>query len=610
MEVSKVLSSILLAGIIASIVPVTGFALTKAEEKALNEKEIAQGQIAIGTAYTQPEKSQGLLGAVRINVYGNAPQTAIIDLNGKRISDVTVTIEPKKDGYKLSYKVPSQALATHDGIPVFGLYADYDNKIHVSYTVKGKKVKETYKLYINPMIKYEGEYRTKNEKQYEVIKSSKEFKDRLYFVNKNYVDYVPDTEWKRAGGALGFAYPGSTEIIDSKGDIRWHFDTIKMFQADGRNLDKLGFAASFKQLKSGDILFLKGQRYMKYDIMGREIFNRRLPRGYIDAMHEISERPNGNIIIRVAKKNYLRPDGQIVNTLKDHIIEIDQSGHVVHAWDLAKSLDVYRDVLLKALDPRAVCLHVDENAKDEGVVAVGPFGDVRGVESGRNWAHANSVQYDESDDTIVVSLRHQGIVKIDKNDEVKWILAPNVGWNKKLSSKVLTPVDKNGKKLDCEGAVCKNTDFEWSFTQHTAYLNPELGKGYLTVFDNGDGRGFEQPAFKTDKYSRAVAYKINEKNMTVQQVWEYGKERGFNWFSVVTSNVNYDKDTKSFHVGSMDVGLLNFKETNTGFIDEIKLDKNGKPYLANEIKAFFTSPAEFGYRTGIVKKNLLFGNDK
>jgi arylsulfate sulfotransferase len=562
---------------------------------------------ASGGIYSVPEESQGQLGAVTTNPYGMAPQTAVINLNGKSIKDVEVTIEPKKDGTTLTYKVPQEAVQTHEGIPVFGLYADYDNKIHVSYTMNGKKVKETYKLYVNPEITYEGEYRTKNTNQYEVTKSSKEFKDRLYFVNKNYIEFKPDTDWKRVGGALGFAYPGITEIIDATGDIRWHFACTKLFQNDGRNLDKLGFAASFKQLKNGDILFLQGQRYMRYDVMGREVFNRRLPRGYIDTMHEIIERPNGNILLRCGKRNYLALDGKMVNTLKDHIVEMDSTGRVVHTWDLAKSLDVHRDVLLKALDPRAVCLEVDEHAKKQEVKEGAPYGDVVGVGSGRNWAHTNSIYYDESDDTIIVSLRHQGVAKIDKNDKVKWILAPNVGWKKSLQSKVLTPVDKNGKKLDCEGATCKNTDFDWSFTQHTAYYNPELGKGYLTMFDNGDGRGYEQPAFVTDKYSRAVAYKIDEEKMTVSQVWEYGKERGFDWFSMVTGNVNYDKDTQSFHTATLNVNLMKFHEPTYGFIDEIKLDKNGKPYLANEIKINFTGSKTFGYRSGIVKKDLLFG---
>ena len=56
--------------------------------------------------------------------------------------------------------------------------------------------------------------------------------------------------------------------------------------------------------------------------------------------------------------------------------------------------------------------------------------------------------------------------------------------------------DKDGKPIKCEGSKCEG-DFDWTWTQHTAWrINEKSKKGdvYLTVFDNGDGRGMEQPA--------------------------------------------------------------------------------------------------------------------
>ncbi len=50
----------------------------------------------------------------------------------------------------------------------------------------------------------------------------------------------------------------------------------------------------------------------------------------------------------------------------------------------------------------------------------------------------------------------------------------------------------------------------------------------------------EQPALYADKYSRAVIYRIDKKRRPVEQVWEYGKERGNDWYSPVTSLVKYD----------------------------------------------------------------------
>lgn len=83
------------------------------------------------------------------------------------------------------------------------------------------------------------------------------------------------------------------------------------------------------------------------------------------------------------------------------------------------------------------------------------------------------------------------------------------GWQKPLASKLLKPVDANGKPISCnENGVCENSDFDFTYTQHTAWLS---SKGTLTIFDNGDGRHLEQPALPTMKYSRYVEYKIDEK---------------------------------------------------------------------------------------------------
>lgn len=52
------------------------------------------------------------------------------------------------------------------------------------------------------------------------------------------------------------------------------------------------------------------------------------------------------------------------------------------------------------------------------------------------------------------------------------------------------------------------------------------------------------------KYSRAVVYKIDQKKGTVQQLWEFGKERGNKWYSPVTSLTQYEPDKDSIMVYS------------------------------------------------------------
>ncbi len=55
----------------------------------------------------------------------------------------------------------------------------------------------------------------------------------------------------------------------------------------------------------------------------------------------------------------------------------------------------------------------------------------------------------------------------------------------------------------------------------------------ILLFDNGQYRSFNLATAQSplDWYSRVVHYRINEASMTVEQVWEYGKERGAATFS-------------------------------------------------------------------------------
>jgi arylsulfate sulfotransferase len=209
-----------------------------------------------------------------------------------------------------------------------------------------------------------------------------------------------------------------------------------------------------------------------------------------------------------------------------------------------------------------VCLNLDSNSAGKTLSAKDlaemdkqdHWGDITGVGVGRNWAHVNSVDYDPTDDSIIISSRHQSAaIKIGRDKKVKWIMGAPDGCNKIFADKVLTPVDKNGKPLKCSHGMCENTDFDWTWTQHTAFRIDEKSDSryvYLTVFDNGDGRGFEQPALAEMKYSRAVVYKIDQKKMTVQQLWEYGKEMGHKWYSPVTSLTQYEADKDSIMVYS------------------------------------------------------------
>ena len=252
--------------------------------------------------------------------------------------------------------------------------------------------------------------------------------------------------------------------------------------------------------------------------------------------------------------------------MRDVIIEVDKDGGVVDEWKLMEILDPYRADVITVLDQGAVCLNIDASkagqtlsaedlAKQE---AEGQFGDVAGVGPGRNWAHVNSVDYDPTDDSIIISSRHQSAaIKIGRDKKVKWIMGSPEGWSDKFKDKVLTPVDAKGNKIKCEGSKCEG-GFDWSWTQHTAWrIDKKSTKDviYITVFDNGDARGMEQPALAEEKYTRGVIYKIDQKKMTVEQVWEVGKEYGHDAFSPVTGLAQYQEDKDSVVVYYSTAGL-------------------------------------------------------
>ncbi|GAA4881988.1 aryl-sulfate sulfotransferase [Ferrimonas pelagia] len=545
--------------------------------------------------------SQGQLGNVQINPYGYAPLTAVIYLKQQQPKDMIVTVLGKgDDGVPISYPVGEQMMRTHDGVPVFGLYGDHLNLVELSYTLDGKPVTETYKIHTQPVVGPSVEGQVHSYPQVTPVAVDSEFQDRLYWVNHLPHNSNDPLLIRAGGGAFEWDRWAINFITDTQGEVRWFLDHNKMH--DINVTQKRGVIMGVHQTDNGDIIFGQGQRYYRMDLLGRMIIERDLPAGFIDFSHDLQEMPNGNYLIRAAKQNYVRPDGQVVDTVRDHILEVDPHGQVVDVWDLNTILDPMRDALLIALDAKAVCLNVDDNAEGINIEPDAPFGDNAGVGTGRNWAHVNSVDYDASDDSIVISPRHQATaIKIGRDKEVKWILGPSEGWNDDLAKKLLTPVDKRGKKLNCSPqGKCENTDFDFGYSQHTSYVVPE--KGTVVTFDNGDGRYHEQPAFAESKYSRGVEYKIDEKKMTVKQVWEYGKDRGYEFYSPITSITQYQADKDSMMVYFASAELFS-KATTKPKLVELGY---GSQDVKVELHIESTTPRQPSYRTTVIRPNKAF----
>ena len=567
----------------------------------------------------QPAQPAGKLGAIIVDPYGNAPLTALVELDSHVISDVKVTVHGKGEkGVPITYAVGKESLATYDGVPIFGLYQKFANKVTVEYKENGKAIKEDYVVQTSAIVNHYMDNRSISDlQQTNVIKVAPGFEDRLYLVNTHtFTAQGADFHWHGekdknagildagpAGGALPFDIAPFTFVVDTEGEYRWWLDQDTFYDGHDMDINKRGYLMGIRETPRGTFTAVQGQHWYEFDMMGQILADHKLPRGFLDASHESVETVNGTVLLRVGKRDYRKEDGIHVQTIRDQIIEVDKSGRVVDVWDLTKILDPMRDALLGALDAGAVCVNVDlahagQQAKLEPDT---PYGDALGVGAGRNWAHVNSIAFDAKDDAIIISSRHQGVVKIGRDKQVKWILAPSKGWNKALASKLLKPVDDKGNALKCdENGKCENTDFDFTYTQHTAWLS---SKGTLTIFDNGDGRGLEQPALPTMKYSRFVEYKIDEKKGTVQQIWEYGKERGYDFYSPITSVIEYQKDRDTMFGFGGSINLFDVGQPTIGKINEI--DYKTKEVKV-EINVLSDKPNQTHYRALLVHPRQMF----
>lgn len=296
------------------------------------------------------------------------------------------------------------------------------------------------------------------------------------------------SEFTLANNGVFNTYPLA---FDDTGVVRWYLDLS----------EKGGILSPVHILANGNLLIPFGHTLSEYDWLGNEVNAWSIPSHW--QHHDVTEMPNGNFLVAV--------DVSGRDTVEDHLIELDRAtGQIVTEWDLRQILDV---------DRRS-------------------FGG-----SDYDWFHMNSVWYSQSDDTIILSGRNQGVVKVSRQNELVWILAPHRGWGpagmdgngEDTSLKLLTAVDNAGNPLSpgVQDGGTLSPQFDWPWGQHAAMILPN---GNLFLFDNGINRRFSN---SPTPYSRGVEYEIDEASGTVRQVWTYGEERGPDFFSAIISDVDY-----------------------------------------------------------------------
>jgi len=141
----------------------------------------------------------------------------------------------------------------------------------------------------------------------------------------------------------------------------------------------------------------------------------------------------------------------------------------------------------------------------------------------RDWMHMNSITTIDQD-VIISSNFQSSILRNDWNGQIKWILADPIGYTTKYQPYLLKPIGSN---------------FLYPYNQHAVEVLPDTDNNPDTldilVFDNGTSRIAVNPELQRQieayeivapkLFSRMVQYQINEKTMTVRQVWSYGEKR-------------------------------------------------------------------------------------
>lgn len=397
-------------------------------------------------------------------------------------------LENKFTSYGYTIDEPNIILNPYEISPLTALVMfETSDYVSPTVTVVGKSEKTTYihtfKESKTHYLEILGLYPDYNN---EVIISYGDVTKKIYIqTGKLPNDFVtPSSIYKdedKLNNELYFYTPSSrgyTCAYDINGDVRWYLTE--------------NFIWEINRLRNGNLLLstdklINNPYYMtglyEMDMLGKIYFEYNIDGGY---HHDYFEMPSGNIL--VLSNNFAN------GTVEDYIVELDlKDGSIVKKFDLTDILPM------------------DEGESENFTTY--------------DWFHNNSIWYDEKTNSITLSGRHiDAVINISYDTgKLNWIIGDSTNYSSEWQKYFFKPMGDN---------------FEWQWSQHSAKITPE---GYVFIFDNGNNKSKikEDYVDASNSYSRGVIYKIDTINMTIEQIWEYGKERGSDFYSPYISNVLY-----------------------------------------------------------------------
>ena len=432
---------------------------------------------------------------------------SLINTSKNEVSYVSSIVEKQKDveeefeseGY--TFDSPNVILNPYGNSPLTALVIfETDGEEEISVTIKGKDELSTYThTFDEGKIHYIPIYGLYAGRENEVVISNGDEENTL----KIKTDELPDDfvlptkvtkDESKLTNDLYFFSPSSKGYMcayDVNGDVRWYLDESAIWEVN--------------RLKNGHLL-LSTERLVntpyystglyEMDMIGKVYKEYSLPGGY---HHDYFEMEDGNIL--VASDDFDNEDG----TVEDYVVELDrETGNIVKTFDLKDVLNM-------------------EDGKSENW-------------TNYDWFHNNSVWYDKKTNSITLSGRHQDIViNIDYDSgKLNWILGDSTNFSEEYQKYFF-----------------KLTDGEWQWAQHAAMILPD---GNVFLFDNGNNKSKNKDEYvsASESYSRGVIYEIDTENMTAKEVWQYGKERGSDFYSPYISDVDYlDENHYIVHSGGI-----------------------------------------------------------
>ena len=451
---------------------------------------------------------------VQLDPYDASPLSALLLFQTEDAMTVDISVAGKDEATTI--KNSFDDYETDHSIPVLGLYPDTENEVTVILTDEsGNSIEKTVTIKTGTLAKSIATIDVKEADTQKMDLGDSE----LTFV-------IPST--KRA-----YAF-------DANGDVRWHSTRYN--------------SHIFKELTNGNLLYLTkesndadtynvlletdylGKIYHRYDFSSSSAANDTgKSEGEMTVIHHDGiELPSGNFLLTVN-------DGS--NYIEDTMIELNRE-----TGEIEKTIDL-KDIL-----PEAFYEDYDSTSREDGKV---------------DWFHQNSVEYDEADNSIIISGRHQDtIMKIDYDtSEIKWIMGDSSGW------------PESYQKYFLKG------DVKASGGQHAAIVLPDQDDNDETTdilyYDNNISvtRGDEETS---EKYSEARQVRINDAEMTIEEVWTFGEALGKDYYTKIIGSARYLSNTGN--------RLVNFGYRDEGQTSSImEVTEEGETVLNVDLTDFPTS---------------------